>query len=104
AEAALRAGAGKVAIATIASACTTLGLVIPEARVIALDETPEGAIAPHAAERLKATAKEVDALVIGPGMADEAAACALATALLRVTSARVVLDARAMAAVRERPR
>src|SRR4051794_16824680 len=42
--AALRAGAGRVQLATAASAVAALGVAIPEARVIALAETASGAI------------------------------------------------------------
>ena len=47
ATAALRAGAGKLAIATGASVAQ-LALAIPESRVIALPETAAGSIAPMA--------------------------------------------------------
>ena len=48
---ALRAGAGKLQIATCRSVAVNLGLVVPEALVVGLPETAEGGIAPEAAER-----------------------------------------------------
>ncbi|MCU6497169.1 NAD(P)H-hydrate dehydratase [Rugamonas sp. A1-17] len=44
ATAALRAGAGKLTIATAASAAVALGVALPEARVIGLRETPDGGL------------------------------------------------------------
>lgn len=44
ATAALRAGAGKLTIATAASAAVALGVALPEARVIGLQETPDGGL------------------------------------------------------------
>src|SRR5215217_9000840 len=52
ATAALRAGAGKLRIATVASIAPHVGIAVPEARVVALAETERGAIAPDAAARL----------------------------------------------------
>ena len=46
--AALRAGAGKLQIATAASVAPQLALAVPEARVIGLAETEDGEIAPEA--------------------------------------------------------
>src|SRR4051812_46523100 len=43
--AALRAGAGKLQLATVASGQSPLAAAVPEARVMALDESPSGAIA-----------------------------------------------------------
>jgi hydroxyethylthiazole kinase-like uncharacterized protein yjeF len=81
-EAALRAGAGKLQMATIASAAPLLGLLVPEAGVIALDEDDEGEIGETAAERLKEPMETCNALVIGPGMSGvEAARRLLCTVL-----------------------
>ncbi|MDR7048510.1 hydroxyethylthiazole kinase-like uncharacterized protein yjeF [Duganella sp. 3397] len=51
ATAALRAGAGKLTIATAASVTAALGVALPEARVIGLDETPEGGLVTRASNR-----------------------------------------------------
>jgi hydroxyethylthiazole kinase-like uncharacterized protein yjeF len=103
-EAALRAGAGKLAIATAASAAPQLAFAVPEARVIALPETSKGGIAPPAIELVQEPASRTDAILIGPGMQDEGATCGLVRALLRTLSATpLVLDACALGAVKERP-
>jgi len=99
--AALRAGAGKLTIGCGASIAPQLAAAIPEARVIALAETENGNIAPCAAESLDPLAAKVGAVLIGPGMLDEPAACAFTHALLpKLEDKPVVLDACAMSVVR----
>src|SRR3954471_4147761 len=70
ATAALRAGAGKLRIATVASIAPHVGIAVPEARVVALAETECGAIAPDAAARLADLANDCQAALLGPGLAD----------------------------------
>jgi hydroxyethylthiazole kinase-like uncharacterized protein yjeF len=97
ATAALRAGAGKLSIATAASVAPGVALAIPEARVIALPENDRGGFTAQAAERLGDLAGKVNAVLIGPGMLDDGAACALVDAVLpRFADALVILDASAM--------
>ena len=99
ATAALRAGAGKLQIATVRSAALHLGLAIPEAMVIGLRETPEGGIDPDAAKsRLADTAAKVDAVLIGPGMAEGDTTAALTEGLCRnaAPSVSFTLDAAAL--------
>jgi hydroxyethylthiazole kinase-like uncharacterized protein yjeF len=97
ATAAMRAGAGKLAIATGASVAQLVALAIPEARVIGLKETAEGGFTRAAADQLDPLADKIDAILIGPGMQDESATAALVRALLpRLDGTSVVLDACAM--------
>jgi len=98
ARAALRAGAGKLTIATGGSVAQLVALAIPESRVIALPETAGGGIAPAAVEALPA---HFDAVLIGPGMQDEPSTCSFVLALLpRMGEIPLVLDACAMSVVR----
>jgi ADP-dependent NAD(P)H-hydrate dehydratase len=100
ATAALRAGAGKLTIASAASIAHAIALTIPESRVIGLAETGQGAIAPAAVQQLEAAAERADAILIGPGMQDEAATVELVLALLpKLGAQKIVLDAYAMNAV-----
>jgi ADP-dependent NAD(P)H-hydrate dehydratase len=100
ATAALRAGAGKLTIATGASVAQLVALAIPEARVIGLRETAQGGFVPDSVAELDPLADKVSAVLIGPGMQDEAATAALVRALLgRLDGAAVVLDACAMGIV-----
>lgn len=95
--AALRAGAGKLQIATVASIAPHLGLAIPEALVLGVPETTDGGMGQAAAEMLLAHVARCDATLIGPGMMGEQDAQALAESLLRGTDAAgIVLDAAAL--------
>ena len=100
--AALRAGAGKLVVATARSVAQPLALALPEARVIALPETDRGALAPAAAELLAETASHTQAVLLGPGLMDEDGTCRVVADLLPLLAhAPVVLDALAMDVVRE---
>lgn len=101
ATAALRAGAGKLTVATAASVAPHLATALPEARVIGLAETAAGGFSIEAARRLGELAHKVDAMLVGPGMQDEAASAELMRALLpRFTGCKVILDAAAMELLR----
>jgi ADP-dependent NAD(P)H-hydrate dehydratase len=77
AEAALRCGAGKLQVATVADAAGRLAMSMPEALVRPLPQTPGGDIADHAAERILDLALSCRAVVLGPGMDDPDACCEL---------------------------
>lgn len=103
-EAALRAGAGKVQLATIASCALGLGLAFPEAGVIALGETGDGEIDAAQIAPLRESLERCDAVVVGPAMTSTDRACELIDALLRGLLERqnLVLDAVAIHATRGR--
>ena len=102
ATAAMRAGAGKLAIATGASVAQLVALAIPESRVIGLRETGEGGIVADAAVALESLEGRLDAVLIGPGMQDEPAICDFVHALLpMLDGVSVILDAAAMGVVCE---
>lgn len=92
--AALRAGAGKLQIATTASIAIPLGIAVPEARVIGLAETEVGCIAEQAIEWLIETVQGTQAVLLGCGLQHGAA---LETLLDRLFACRLrmplVLDA-----------
>ncbi|MGZ9031822.1 MAG: NAD(P)H-hydrate dehydratase [Burkholderiaceae bacterium] len=101
ATAALHAGAGKLTVATAASVARLVATAIPEARVIELTETAACGIHPSAVDRVRELLPSVDAVLVGPGMQDEAAVCDFCAALLQDRSpAALVLDAAAMGVVR----
>jgi ADP-dependent NAD(P)H-hydrate dehydratase len=106
ATAALRAGAGKLTIATGRSVAQLVALAIPEARVLGLEETGAGGFTVAAVARLDPLADRITAILVGPGMQDEAATAALVHALLprlEGSNTSVVLDACAMGAVLHPP-
>ena len=94
AEAALRAGAGKLQIATVRSCATALGVAVPEALVIGLPEDASGEIAPGS-PALQQALEQCDAVLIGPGMSATPFLTRL-TARLHQMEATVVLDAGAL--------
>lgn len=93
ATAAMRAGAGKLRIATGASVAAGLGLEMPEAMVIGLAEDGEGGLAgPAVATLAEQAQEEADAIVAGPGLASSAVGARIAATLLK-SKARIALDA-----------
>jgi len=102
-EAALRAGAGKLQMATVRSSALSLGVLVPEAAMIALPADEDGEIAPAAAEILKDRITACDTLVLGPGMSTGRAAQAFVAHLLDRADfpASLILDAAALVSLRD---
>jgi ADP-dependent NAD(P)H-hydrate dehydratase len=97
AVAALRAGAGKLQIATPQSIAPWVATAVPESRVVGLSETRAGAVDLTATDLLVQQANEAACVLIGPGLLDEAATAKLVRALLpRLVRPTVVLDAAAL--------
>lgn len=104
ATAALRAGAGKLQIATAASIAVPLGIAIPEAYVLGLPEKPDGAIDPRCAPQIADLAAGCQAVLLGPGLFNEDQVTALVHSVLpHLTDIVAVLDAAALAAVSADP-
>lgn len=83
-ETVLRAGAGKVTIATSSVIALAIGVAFPEARVVGLRTRPAGQVARLMEER--------QAALIGPGM-DERLARTVTAAALGVPRVPLILDA-----------
>lgn len=104
ATAALRAGAGKLQIATCRSIAPVVAAAVPEARVFALAETRQGSIAASASAEIIKRSQEVQSVLIGPGMIDERAVARLVKSVLpRIGRAVVVLDAAALSCFETSP-
>jgi hydroxyethylthiazole kinase-like uncharacterized protein yjeF len=99
AEAALRSGAGKLQVATVASAAPRVAVALPEALVRGLTETGEGAIAPDSAAQVIDLAHDAASVLVGPGMADVDAVTDFVGRLLPELTGTIVVDALAMARV-----
>ena len=99
-EAALRAGAGKVRLATLESLVVPLGVALPEVGVVALPEGPDGELAAQAASLLDDDLKHADSVVIGPGMSEAEVAAPLVEAALADMDEHqtLVIDAAAIGA------
>jgi len=103
AEAAMRAGAGKLQVATAASVAGHAAAALPEALVRGLPETDGGAIRGDAVGRVRDLAESADAVLLGPGMIDKEQTQAFGAALLPHLTGRLALDALALACVTEDP-
>ena len=85
ADAGLRAGAGKVTVATSTGNVTAVGVALPEARVMALPSKTSGRLF-----------EDRDAIVIGPGMESRVATRWADAGLAEAGDAPLLLDAAAM--------
>ncbi len=100
AEAAFRAGAGKVTIASIASIAMGLGIALPECGIISLPETPGGEIAVPTDHALLEALEFADAIVVGPAMIDSHSAAEILSMVLDIIRADqlLIVDAAAIRA------
>lgn len=89
---AMRAGAGKLKIATVQSVAIPLGIAVPEAMVVGLPEDHHGGFTSTAAKEHRGLAEKVDAVVAGPGLAQGDACQSIAKALVS-TDVKLALDA-----------
>lgn len=104
AEAALRAGAGKLQLATADAIAPAVGIAVPEARVFGVAAAGTEGLDCKAAGPIAEHADRVDALLIGPGLLDEDEAARFAREVLRrIEKPAVVLDAGGLAALRAHP-
>jgi hydroxyethylthiazole kinase-like uncharacterized protein yjeF len=96
--AALRAGAGRLQIATVEASSASLAAVMPEALVQGLPATREGAPDPMAtAELLSGRISSAHAILVGPGLVDVEATGELLTCVLPHVGAETVVVADAVA-------
>ncbi|WP_312510735.1 NAD(P)H-hydrate dehydratase [Massilia sp.] len=106
ATAAMRAGAGKLTIATGASVAQLVAMAIPEARVIGLEEHETDGFKLDALSALDPLTDRVNAMLVGPGMRDPASTARLVHALLPgiyEAEVNLVLDACGMDALLHPP-
>jgi len=95
--AALRAGAGKLQIASTRTVAPFIGVSVPEAMAIGLDETPTGGIRRRSVPLIIEHANASDAVLVGPGMTEDGdTRRVVADFLERVDGPAVVLDAAAL--------
>lgn len=100
--AALRAGAGKLQLATVRRVAPALGVAVPEALVLSLPENRAGELAgTRATNLLRGYADRAECVLVGPGMSSERSARALLRPLPRMLRgvAVLVLDAAAILAL-----
>ncbi|HWS56036.1 MAG TPA: ADP/ATP-dependent (S)-NAD(P)H-hydrate dehydratase, partial [Pyrinomonadaceae bacterium] len=96
--AALRAGAGKLQVATVSRSAALVAASIPEARVFALPETRSGKPSRAAAASLRRHTGAAQCVCVGPGMIEDAAVARFVEETLRLCrEVPVVLDAGGLA-------
>jgi hydroxyethylthiazole kinase-like uncharacterized protein yjeF len=98
AEAALRAGAGKVRVATVAGAAIPLGVAMPEIAVFGLPEDDDGEIRSGFEAVLEPLLGRNDCVIAGPAISSTEAAGGIVDLLLAAEdcAAPIVLDAAAL--------
>jgi NAD(P)H-hydrate repair Nnr-like enzyme with NAD(P)H-hydrate dehydratase domain len=82
-----------------------MAIAVPEARVLPLQETADGAVHPNAAAALDGVVSEADAILVGTGALDTNGAAALVRNLIPlIERAALVIDAGGLAAIADDPR
>jgi hydroxyethylthiazole kinase-like uncharacterized protein yjeF len=100
---AMRAGGGKLQIATVECRAAALGLAMPEAMVIGLPETEAGGLQCSAIASIAHRWGKADAILVGPGMVEEPDCDDILKQLLESDSKAVfVVDAGALPRILER--
>lgn len=99
-EAVLRTGAGKLQMATVEAVALALGVLVPEAAMVALPMRDDGEIAPEAVAQLQDRVPRCDLLLIGPGMSATAETGELVTGLIALSPPALLLDAAALTCAR----
>ncbi|HEX8284423.1 MAG TPA: NAD(P)H-hydrate dehydratase [Pyrinomonadaceae bacterium] len=95
---ALRAGAGKLQVATGASNAALVASALPEARVFALPETRAGKLSKAACAKLEEHLSKAQCVLLGPGLMEDESVARFVEATLRLCGeVPVVLDAGAVA-------
>lgn len=102
-EAALRAGGGKLQLATAHGVCGPLAIAVPESRVLLLPEGDDGQVTPAAAGTILDAAGSASVVLLGPGLPEPDAATALLDEVVPRLDVPVVIDALATAYVTENP-
>ena len=81
-EAVLRAGAGKLQLATVSDAAMHLGVLVPEAAMIALPVDGDGEIGTDAIPIIEQAIERCDVFILGPGMSETRKSETLVDALI----------------------
>lgn len=96
----LRAGAGKVQIATAATLALPLGIEVPEVATVGLPENVAGEIGEGGDALLRSMIERCNCLVAGPAMTTESAAPTLVKTMLGAAPVPLVLDAAVLMVLR----
>ncbi len=102
AEAGLRAGAGKLALAVADPIAVQVGVAVPEAAASGLPSS-DGMLSEEAADELVDRLGQADAALVGPGFTDPGRSSALLARALPQVSTSLVLDGLASAYLTDHP-
>ena len=102
AHGAMRAGAGKLQVATSASVAVPLAIAMPEAMVLGFGENEDGGFGRSEIDRLLDAAAQSDAIVAGPGLTANVSGRLLAEKLCALGKP-LALDAALLRALPDRP-
>ncbi len=95
-EAVLRAGAGKLQMATVEAVALALGVLVPEAAMVGLPMREDGEIAHEGVAVLADLVPQCDVLLVGPGMSATSETGLLVQGLLSLSPPVLLLDAGAL--------
>lgn len=94
-EAVLRAGAGKLQMATVEAVASALGVLVPEAAMVGLPMREDGEIAQEGVAVLTDLVPQCDVLLVGPGMSATSETDLFVQGLLSLSPPALLLDAAA---------
>ncbi|MEV7396326.1 NAD(P)H-hydrate dehydratase [Aeromicrobium sp. NPDC092404] len=103
--AALRAGAGRLQLATTDDNAQALSIAVPEAKVVGLPSTPDGSVDGDVPDHLVELVSRADVVAIGPGLDDPDETLKLLRRVVDAMAedAHLVVDAFALGALGEDP-
>ena len=104
AEAALRAGAGKLTVLTCQATAASLAVALPEAMVVPLGRDLVGAPGASAVDEVVSRLEGADAVLVGCGFFDADETFAFLATSCPACGSQLVLDATASAYLRTSPR
>ncbi len=102
-EAALRAGGGKLQVATVGGTAGQVSVALPEALVRGFPETESGEVAESACGDVRDMALKASVTLLGPGLMDPDHAAAFLAGIVPALEGDVVIDALGSAYVAHHP-
>jgi ADP-dependent NAD(P)H-hydrate dehydratase len=101
--AALRVGAGRLKVATVAGTSVSLSVALPEAMVLGLEADAGGSLSPACADEVVGAAERAAAVVVGPGLLGDSVRPLLEAVVPQLAGRAVVLDAVALTSLAGAP-
>jgi len=99
---AFAAGAGLVYVATTERVWNTVSLLVPSAIGLMMEETEKGTISEKSVKELLDAAKNVDVIIVGPGMVNSKDTFKIVKKLLKSVDTPMILDADALNAIEKK--